>query len=233
MGQALPVMADETLDTRVATDTPEAAPGRDLRSLVEAYERRLIVNALGAAGGRQNRAAALLGMLPTTLCEKMKRLGISLRAPSEPAAGPLPTVLAPDASDEFVWRGRLRPGATVEIKGQRGDVRAAPSSSDMVELVARKSGRSAATQLAINVLEHDGGAVFSVFTTHAAGPAGSTGYLSSKLRADFDLRLPAGIRLEVRLLAGSIEVIGLKTEVEASTVNGSVRIRGLPRRTAS
>src|SRR5688572_27727884 len=70
MGQALPVMADETLDTRVATDTPEAAPGRDLRSLVEAYERRLIVNALGAAGGRQNRAAALLGMLPTTLCEK-------------------------------------------------------------------------------------------------------------------------------------------------------------------
>jgi hypothetical protein len=232
MGQALPMIADEQLGVMVGADAPEAAPGRDLRSLVEAYERRLIVNALGAAGGRQNRAAALLGMLPTTLCEKMKRLGISLRAPAE--AMPAPSMpLVPDASDEFVWRGRLRPGATVEIKGQRGDVRAAPSSSDMVELVARKSGRSAATQLAINVLEHDGGAVFSVFTTHTSGPGASTGYLSSKLRADFDLRLPPGIRLEVRLLAGSIEVIGLKAEVEASTVNGSVRIRGLPRRPVS
>jgi len=47
-----------------------------LRRLVEDYERRLIVDALERAGGNQRRAAAELGCLPTTLNEKMKRLGL-------------------------------------------------------------------------------------------------------------------------------------------------------------
>lgn len=40
------------------------------------YERRLIEEALAAAGGNQRRAAAALKTLPTTLHEKMKRLGL-------------------------------------------------------------------------------------------------------------------------------------------------------------
>jgi DNA-binding NtrC family response regulator len=47
-----------------------------LKQLVADYERRLIQNALDASGGHQRRAAALLGVLPTTLLEKMKRLGM-------------------------------------------------------------------------------------------------------------------------------------------------------------
>ena len=47
-----------------------------LRDLVDAYERRLIEEALRASGGNQRRAAAALGVLPTTLHEKMKRLGL-------------------------------------------------------------------------------------------------------------------------------------------------------------
>jgi DNA-binding NtrC family response regulator len=55
-----------------------------LKSLVDAYERQLIQSALTAAAGNQRRAAAALGLLPTTLHEKMKRLGL-LRRP-EPRA---------------------------------------------------------------------------------------------------------------------------------------------------
>jgi DNA-binding NtrC family response regulator len=47
-----------------------------LKSLVEAYERQLIAAALEATHGNQRRAAAHLGLLPTTLHEKMKRLGL-------------------------------------------------------------------------------------------------------------------------------------------------------------
>jgi DNA-binding NtrC family response regulator len=47
-----------------------------LKYLLEAYERRLIVDALEASGGHQRRTAARLGLLPTTLHEKMKRLGL-------------------------------------------------------------------------------------------------------------------------------------------------------------
>ena len=47
-----------------------------LKLLVEDYERRLILEALARAQGNQRRAAAELGCLPTTLNEKMRRLGL-------------------------------------------------------------------------------------------------------------------------------------------------------------
>lgn len=56
-----------------------------LRDRVEAYERRLIEDALRATGGNQRRAAQSLGVLPTTLHEKMKRLGLVRRARSSQA----------------------------------------------------------------------------------------------------------------------------------------------------
>jgi DNA-binding NtrC family response regulator len=56
-----------------------------LKRLVEDYERRLILEALARARGNQRRAATELGCLPTTLNEKMRRLG--LRACDRPEAG--------------------------------------------------------------------------------------------------------------------------------------------------
>lgn len=57
--------------------TTERADG--LKQRVAAYERRLIQEALWQAGGNQRRAAAALGCLPTTLNEKMRRLGLRER----------------------------------------------------------------------------------------------------------------------------------------------------------
>jgi two-component system, NtrC family, response regulator HydG len=59
--------------------------GMTLRNLVNAYERRLIEDALRATGGNQRQAARSLGVLPTTLHEKMKRLGLVRRARPTPA----------------------------------------------------------------------------------------------------------------------------------------------------
>jgi DNA-binding NtrC family response regulator len=56
----------------------------NLKRLVEDYERRLITEALARARGNQRRAAADLGVLPTTLNEKMRRLG--MRACDQPPA---------------------------------------------------------------------------------------------------------------------------------------------------
>jgi DNA-binding NtrC family response regulator len=54
----------------VAEDRP------NLKALLDSYERQLIETALLATNGNQRRAAATLGLLPTTLHEKMKRLGL-------------------------------------------------------------------------------------------------------------------------------------------------------------
>ncbi len=55
------------------------SPRPSLKALLEAYERRLIESALAATHGNQRRAAQALGLLPTTLHEKLKRLGLRPR----------------------------------------------------------------------------------------------------------------------------------------------------------
>jgi two-component system response regulator HydG len=60
-----------------------------LKTMVEAYERRVIEEALQATRGNQRRAARALGVLPTTLHEKMKRLGLLRRARTEDQASVL------------------------------------------------------------------------------------------------------------------------------------------------
>jgi DNA-binding NtrC family response regulator len=51
-------------------------PRPTLKAMLEAYERRIIEEALRSTRGNQRRAARALGVLPTTLHEKMKRLGL-------------------------------------------------------------------------------------------------------------------------------------------------------------
>ncbi len=75
-------------DAFLTGDDSGGAP-LDLRARVLAYERRLIAAALAEAGGNQRRAARLLGILPTTLHEKLKRLGLHTpAADARPAAPP-------------------------------------------------------------------------------------------------------------------------------------------------
>ena len=50
-----------------------------LKARLDAYERHLIEVALLEHSGNQRRAAVALGLLPTTLHEKMKRLGLLRR----------------------------------------------------------------------------------------------------------------------------------------------------------
>ena len=73
-------MREDMIDRSGSSAVAEAEPHADLRSRVRAYERGLIVSALEAAGGNQRRAAAMLGLLPTTFHEKLKRYGLRPRA---------------------------------------------------------------------------------------------------------------------------------------------------------
>jgi DNA-binding NtrC family response regulator len=57
-----------------------------LKQRMNEYERELILAALRSAGGNQRRAAAAMGILPSTLSEKLKRLG--LRRAGEPSPVP-------------------------------------------------------------------------------------------------------------------------------------------------
>lgn len=62
-------------------------PGTTLREMVDAYERNVILIALSAVGGNQRRAARLLGLLPSTLNEKMRKFRIRSADQSNLAIG--------------------------------------------------------------------------------------------------------------------------------------------------
>ena len=71
----------DLLPRELHSRAPAAAPGRlppglGFYDAVARYERQLIESALRRAGGVQKHAAEMLGLKPTTLNEKIKRLGI-------------------------------------------------------------------------------------------------------------------------------------------------------------
>ena len=55
---------------------PRSGSGLAFKQLVDAYERDLISEAMRQANGVQKTAAELLKLKPTTLNEKIKRLGL-------------------------------------------------------------------------------------------------------------------------------------------------------------
>lgn len=193
----------------MGTPQTPATSGADLKSFLDRYERRIITAALTASQGHQRRAAAALGVKPTTLNEKIKRLGI----------GALETDVAipPDPGErEFAWSGVVREGQAIEVQGTVGDihVHAVPGAVARVRVVRSSEGN--ARRVAVNVLEHEDGVMFSVHQVRgAAQDAGPF--------VRFELSVPAATRLVLRLQSGDIEVIGVRGRVEAHTVNGTVR----------
>src|ERR1043166_8059656 len=77
------------------------------------------------------------------------------------------------AADAFQWHGSIGPGHSIEIKGVNGDIRAEPSGSNEVEVVAEKRRmRDAPESVRIDVVPHDGDVtVCAVYPTREIGRA--------------------------------------------------------------
>lgn len=106
--------------TRLATATPDEP--RTLKEQMDDLERRLIVAALQRAGGNQRRAAAELGCLPTTLNEKLRRLGIKVT--ERVSAKAESTVTSRDAAEQAPSAERPDDSTPVLLRDSAGRVRA-------------------------------------------------------------------------------------------------------------
>jgi hypothetical protein len=148
--------------------------------------------------------------------------------------------------DDFRWQGRINSGQAIEIKGVRGNIRAEAASGNEVEVVATKGGpNGAANKVSIKVLEHGQGVtICAVYPTidpnqpyvcrpgiEEAGDGqrdldnlGLIFFRNNEVRVDFTVRVPAGIRFVGRTLKGEVEASSLKSDIDAFTVNGNVRV---------
>jgi len=136
------------------------------------------------------------------------------------------------AQAEFHWKGTIAAGKAIEIKGVNGDVRAV-AGSDAVEVTAVKHARrSDPDEVKIAVVEHaDGVTICAVYpsdgrreNTCEPGDGGHMSTHDNDVQVDFTVRVPAGVRFRGKTVNGAVEAANLASDVDASTVNGGIRI---------
>jgi Bacterial regulatory protein, Fis family len=205
-----------------ASDTSPGAS--DLKSLLEAHERSLILAALGAVGGRQRSAAELLRILPSTLCEKMKRLGIGPHRAHKPAAAS-----STEVSASLHWKGSVAPGGTLEVRGLNGPVRLEAGGDGEIEVWAvRRGPRSIFSAIEVKVVEHGGGVTVCAVCQGVDRSASRrqqrrVSFAAASVRVDLVARVPPGVHVIAHTVNDDIEVVGLTSNVQVEAANGRVR----------
>lgn len=135
---------------------------------------------------------------------------------------------------DFRWSGGVEAGRTVTLRGVNGDIHAEPSSGNQVEVVAdKRARRSNPDDVEIKVVEHEGGVtICAVYPNSEGKPANdcrpgkewSSHVSNNDVEVNFTVRVPQGVNLSAHTVNGEIETGLIGADVEAFTVNGSIRI---------
>ena len=135
------------------------------------------------------------------------------------------------SAQDFNWAGPVAQGRAIEIKGVNGDVRAEPSGSNQVEVVAVKSARrDDPASVRIQVVPHDGGVtICAVYPSRegsrpnecAPGDGGRNNVQNNDVTVRFTVRVPAGVTFIGKTVNGDVEAVRLNGDVVVTTVNGS------------
>jgi opacity protein-like surface antigen len=158
---------------------------------------------------------------------------IDLLALTAVAAAALAAPAAAQAPD-FQWRGTLSQGQTLEIRGVNGSVNAMPSADAAVHVEAtRTARRSDPETVRIEVVPHDGGVtICAVYPTprgarqeNECRPGGGRNNAQNNdVQVSFTVRVPAGVHFDGNTVNGGIRAERLRSNVKATTVNGSVDV---------
>src|SRR5438876_524183 len=138
-------------------------------------------------------------------------------------------------AQDFNWHGRLAAGKRLEVKGVNGDVRAVLASGAEAVVHARKQARrSDPDDVKIEVVESDEGVtICAVYPTPSRarhenicepGDHWSSSTENNDVTVDVEVQGPAGIEFNGQTVNGQMSAEGLKGDVRASSVNGSVRV---------
>lgn len=139
------------------------------------------------------------------------------------------------AAQDFNWHGRIAAGKRLEVKGVNGDVRAVlASGAEAVVNATKHARRSDPDEVKIEVVETDDGiTICAVYPTPARarrentcepGDHWSSSTDNNDVTVDFEVQVPAGIEFNGQTVNGQMSAEGLKGDVRASSVNGSVRV---------
>lgn len=135
---------------------------------------------------------------------------------------------------QFSWHGHLVSGQTLDIRGVNGGITVGPASGDEIEVTADKHARrSDPASVQVKVVPYQGGVtICALYPTPPGRPEneclpggrGRSSTHDNDVVVDFNVKLPAGVKLNATTVNGAVEATGLRADADARTVNGSVRI---------
>ena len=139
------------------------------------------------------------------------------------------------AQDTFHWTGKLAAGKRLEIKGISGDIHAVGTSGGDIEVTGTKhANRSDPESVEIKVVESENGVtICALYPTgrHARHPNEcipgddwSSSSDDNDVSVDFEVRVPATVKLLAHTVNGSVEAEHLGSDVWAYSVNGGIRV---------
>ena len=165
----------------------------------------------------------------------MKAASLSLILIAAAVAAVSPDAASAQAPD-FTWNGTIEQGDAIEIAGVNGSVDASLSDDGRVHVTAtRHARRSNPESVRIEVIEHAGGVtICAVYPTPEnadrdnecrPGGRGQMSVNNNDTRVDFVVRVPAGVRFDGGTVNGDVSIVGLRSNVEVSTVNGGIEVQ--------
>jgi len=135
---------------------------------------------------------------------------------------------------DFHWSRPMGSSRTVEIRNINGAIHAEASKDGILEVIAiRSSKHQDPESVTINVFESNGRLTFcTLYPSRPGNPPntcderGNTSHSSSNsdVEVSYRVKVPAGVTLEARTVNGNVEATGMRGPVDASTVNGEIRI---------
>ena len=136
------------------------------------------------------------------------------------------------AQAEFHWKGKIAPGKSIEIKGVNGDISAVAGSGEVEVTAVKHARRSDADEVKIEVVpSEDGVTICAVYpsdgrreNTCESGEHNHMNVRDNDVRVDFTVRVPAGVKFRGTTVNGAVEAADLSSDVDATSVNGSIRI---------
>ncbi len=146
------------------------------------------------------------------------------------AAAAVPSLAA--AQGEFHWKGSIAPGKAIEIKGVNGDISAVAGSGEVEVTAVKHARRSDPEEVKIEVVpSEDGVTICAVYpndggreNTCESGEHNHMNVRDNDVRVDFTVRVPAGVRFRGVTVNGEVGAANLSSDVDATSVNGSIRI---------
>lgn len=140
-----------------------------------------------------------------------------------------------ESVDQFAWNGSLSNGQKLEVMDINGGIDVSPSTGNTVAIrVEKKSRNDSLDDVQIKVEQKANGIVVCTLYRSADGsfPSGCQDASKRKRRTkrninvttNYTIQMPAYADLKATTVNGGIKVLGLTSEVDANTVNGSVDV---------